>query len=85
MTKCIVLGEKSEESKGNPIDFCLFLNRKLEYKLNNNIHTPYSFKYIELICLNYDDEDNDIMFAYDDPCARDEGVLCIGHWNDGVV
>jgi hypothetical protein len=27
----------------------------------------------------------DLMFAYDDPDKRKDGVLYIGYWNDGIV
>lgn len=50
---------------------------------------PERFKYLELICRNYANSRStpgfDLMFGYNDPKTRSEGVLLVGHWNDGIV
>lgn len=83
-TKCIVIGQQPKKTTLKPIEFDVFLSA-------NNVfcptdYSPDEYAFIELICKNYLDNDNthrDLMFVYDD--FRNEGVLIIGSWNDGVV
>lgn len=85
MTKTIVIGEQPQLKQLKPIEFLKVLNNNLEMggiKCNN----PAASLYIELICKQYlDREGTDLMFAYDDPNNRSEGMLVMGNWNDGVV
>jgi hypothetical protein len=47
---------------------------------------PSHWKYIELICKEYQGiKTLDLMFAYDDPNKRAMGTLFLGQWNDGYV
>lgn len=84
MTKTIVIGENTSNSKGN-IDFRFFF--QIDWKCEEVECGLSGYKYVELICRNYDKTDNgfDLMFAYDDPSDRGDGVLFVGRWNDGKV
>lgn len=90
-TKCIVLGkDTSIQPAKKPIEFVKQLNSGINTgdsdKIQKNFIEPAYFNYIELICprrARY--EEYDIMFAYDDVNHREEGILYLGHWNDGVV
>lgn len=73
----------SQEEVNQPIEFTTRL-------CSNGISaptpfTPNDFKYIELVCKNYEFEDVDLMYAYNDPRKRSEGGLFIGKWNNGIV
>ena len=82
MTKTIILGE-SELKNLKPIEFKAHMRHNFE--LNNDTdYRPSKAKYIELICKRYNGN-YDLMFAYQDPNKRNEGLLCVGYWNDGVV
>lgn len=50
--------------------------------IRDNPAPPRSWKNIELITKNYDQQ-FDIMYAYDD--SRQGGSLYLGHFNDGIV
>ena len=88
-TKVIVIGETKPQKRLKPIEFrsllnCVEVNRSDEAIVKTSFgDEPSNFKYIELICRNYQ-AGLDLMFAYNDPEDRD-GVLYIGHFNDGVV
>lgn len=83
-TKCIVIGESSNK-KPKPIEITKYLNTYLSIESNIDIvHSPRNFRYAELICKHYDGE-VDLMFFYNDPYFRNEGILALGKWNDGVV
>ena len=91
MTKCIVLGEtKVKEQKKKPIQFVKQLlnssvNTDDSFRIDMNYVEPGEFDYIELVCPRRTNiEEYDIMFAYDGD-RREEGVLFLGFWNDGVV
>ena len=47
-------------------------------------NVPSDFNFIELICREYQ-SGSDLMFAYDDPNKRENGMLYIGKFNDGVI
>lgn len=82
MTKCIVIGDQPREKKKNPIQFVTYLNCNLEFS-KTDMH-PRDFENLELICKNYSDE-IDLIFGYENNRDdRDESVLFLGHWNDGV-
>jgi hypothetical protein len=82
-TKCIVIGEERKNNKKKSIEFLKTLNLNLEFTKSPAESSDYLF--IELICLNYDDKNADLMFAYNDLKNRSSGILVIGHWNDGIV
>ena len=93
MTKCIVLGEtEMEEQKKKPIEFIKRLDTVIstgdDKRIFDTTDTPRHFKYIELVCprrAKYQDQEYDIMFAYNDSSERGRGVLFLGNWNDGVA
>jgi len=83
MTKCIVIGENNNIKNKKKIElFNLISGIKEDIFLGELVDDDFS--YFELICLNYED-DLDLIFCYNDPLERSEGILCTGHWNDGVV
>ncbi len=85
--KIIIVGEKRESEPKKPIEFikCFLLDGTLEA---TGGETPTNFDYIELIARNYgefNDQSFDLIFCYDKPDERHDGVLYLGHWNDGVA
>ena len=84
MTKTIVIGACYQDDN-KPIVFNDYLNASLGVSPAFNIHPPSKFNYIELICKNYNNGGMDLMFAYNDPSNRSDGILYIGFWNSGVV
>ena len=81
MTKTIVLGA-SYINDNKPIEFCHYLDSSL--MSSSFVSPPSKFKYIELICKKYNGG-MDLMFAYNDPSNRSDGILYIGFWNNGTV
>lgn len=81
-TKVIILGEQSEQKQElKKIEFVKVLISGGFVKAEG---TARRFESIELICRNYGGEGSyDIMFAYDG--NRSNGLLYLGHFNDGVV
>jgi len=81
MTKTIVLGTPTE---------CTMKKIKFTHCLQNSgtwctaWTKASSYKHVELISLGYSDN-FDIMFAYDNPNDRANGVLYKGKWNDGIA
>lgn len=91
MTKCIVLGkDNSVQPAKKPIQFVKQLlnssvNTDDAFRIGMNYVEPGEFDYVELVCPRRTNiEEYDIMFAYDED-RREEGVLFLGFWNDGVV
>lgn len=87
MTKVIKIGKKNKFVNSNPIEFTYALVKNEENILSvvaedNDDTKPTEYAFIELICKKYVD-DLDLMYARNDK-SRD-GVLYIGHFNDGVV
>lgn len=82
MTKVIIIGKTPQKTE-KPIEFlyCWGSSNKV-MKVNDMAGSDY--KFIELICLDYFDG-YDLMFAYDDPEERGNGVLYLGKFNDGIV
>ena len=81
MTKCIVIGEQPTESKKKPIEFVRLIC-VAPIRIDYAKAYPHNYKNIELIspkCY----EGLDVMFAYDN--TRSDGVIYLGHWNDGVA
>ena len=86
MTKTIVLGEQQKNADKKPIEFFSLINvaDSDDVDVDNTSSKPHAWNYIELICKDYA-PNLDLMFAYNDPDDRGEGLLIIGRWNDGVV
>ena len=84
MTKTIVIGACYQDDN-KPIVFNDYLDASLGVSPAFNIHPPSKFNYIELICKNYNNGGRDLMFAYNDPSNRSDGILYIGFWNNGTV
>jgi hypothetical protein len=82
MTKTIVIGASFQDDN-KPIVFNDYLDANSVSSAFVGI--PSQFKYIELICKNYNNGCRDLMFAYNDPNERSYGELYIGHFNDGIV
>lgn len=82
MTKVIILGEATPAPEPNkkPIEFTHVLKNDLTLKNLKSITRKWAN--IELICKEYT-YGLDLMFAYDE--NRNNGVLYLGHFNDGVV
>jgi hypothetical protein len=81
MTKVIILGEQPEKKELKPIEFLGYLDAF--FKFNSNCSKPNVWKNIVLIRKGYSIEGLDLMYAYDDD--KKEGLLYLGHFNDGVV
>ena len=84
MTKTIVIGACYQDDN-KPIVFNDYLDASLGVSPAFNIHPPSKYKYIELICKNYNNGGRDLMFAYNDASNRSDGILFIGFWNNGTV
>ncbi len=80
MTTTIVIGENKPSKTLKAIKF----ERVLDLVGREAEVCPHTYKFIELICKDYA-MGHDLMFAYNDPSNRKQGVLYIGKWNDGVV
>jgi hypothetical protein len=79
-TKCIVLGQPESEKKGKPIEFVKFMCMSTFVSSNT---PPSKYDNIELICKGYNNQNQDLIYAYDSD--RNDGILYLGHWNDGYV
>jgi hypothetical protein len=94
MTNIIILPEVEQRTMPakKPIEFTHYLGTDRVLREDREDSTPPSeYKNIELICLNYTNvigsEPNylkyDLMFAWNK--KRSDGLLRLGHFNDGVV
>jgi hypothetical protein len=88
-TQVIVIGNKCGEAGAEPIELRWLLSNVDPDDYDNETLVeegcdPSEFKYIELVCKNYN-RGYDLMFAYDNPDDRSGGCLYVGHFNDGVV
>jgi len=81
MTKVIILGQEPEKKKGKPIEFVTFLDNTLE--MENAESKPIRWDNIEVISFDYIGN-FDLFFAYLEG-DRKNGVLYLGHYNDGIV
>ena len=74
---------KGEEKRLKPIEFVKECITDRWEKFENGIGiSPKYWNNIELIAMSYCDN-LDLMIAFDD--IRGEGVLYLGHFNDGVT
>lgn len=81
MTKVVILGQaEAVEPEKKKIEFVKAINGSGE--IVKSYSDPKDYKNIELISIRYIFE-FDIMFAYND--NRNNGVLYLGYFNDGVV
>lgn len=88
MTKVIILGAEEKVAKQKKIKFLYSLVKDHDGNValvleDEDCTKPKDYSFIELIEKKYIDG-YDMMFAYDDEDIR-EGVLYLGHFNDGVV
>lgn len=85
-TTVTIVGRQAGTVRPKKIEFkkCLVAGSP---ELVDSFGDPSNYNHIELICRNYSNEGDgdDIMFAYDDPNRRHNGVLYLGNFNDGVV
>lgn len=81
MTKVIILGEPKKKKPKKKIEFVKFIDCDGETLPAKS--PPSKFKHIELVCTNYKFGKFDLMYAYNDD--RNDGILYLGHFNDGVV
>jgi hypothetical protein len=92
-TQINIIGyHRQDKVKKIPIEFKYVLNKvKPDHSeilrsatKEFGINSPKEYNFIDLICKNYL-SGYDLMFAYNYADNRSTGVLCIGHFNDGVV
>jgi hypothetical protein len=74
--------QEGEEKKLKPIEFVMECPRN-EWSDCDSSLKPEDWENIELIAKDYYNN-LDLMFAFDDE-YRGEGILYLGHFNDGVV
>jgi hypothetical protein len=84
MTKTIVLGTEHPEKDKTKIEFVKVLSGLYELEEADSSGTPKDHNYIELVSKGYA-QGMDLMFAYNNPDKRKDGILYIGYWNDGIV
>jgi hypothetical protein len=86
MTQVIVLSEPNTKDKKDKILKCIKLDRFLDSDTHIVIDnsSPANYDYIELICKNYTQFEEDLMFLYNKE-ERNNGVLYLGKFNDGIV
>lgn len=85
MTKVTIIGEHaSTVKKYTKIKFIKVLTGSYKVDTARHWSNPADWDNIELICKDYANG-MDIMFAYDDADYREDGVLYIGYFNEGLV
>ena len=82
-TTVVIIGESTTKQAPRPITFSLDIT-SVDSAPNDICADPSDWNYIELIARNYCDG-YDLMFAYDHPSLRGEGIAYLGHFNDGIV
>ncbi len=86
----IVLDKSIPKKEKKPIQVTHFLNEDLHWEGWPTADIRV-YKYIELVVRNYIDEEiddesgKDLIFVYDDPKKRSDGLLFLGNWNDVFV
>lgn len=81
-TKVTILGEQPIEQEKKKIEFVYFID-PIRATVESTLVAPKEWDNIELIKRKHTDKAYDVMFAYD--TDRLEGVIYLGHFNDGVV
>lgn len=87
MTKVTIIGgHASTVKKYTKIKFIKVLTGNYDmYDVSSvGLSAPADWENIELICRNYEGG-MDLMFAYDSAEYRNDGVLCVGYFNEGLV
>lgn len=86
-TQTIIIGDESEKRKKKlkPITVSYLFHQDFSLAPTTCASESNQWKFLELICRNYDGNGTDLIFAYDYPDQRGDGTLYIGQWNDGVV
>lgn len=87
MTKITVLGSEATEKKElKKIKFVKYID---EYGENSDFSSsPSEWENIELICRNYRNRENDLMFCFNNQRngkSNAQQAIFLGHFNDGVV
>lgn len=81
--------EKKKPAKKKSIELCVALNNEFEFNKKISVAACVdNYDRIELICRNYSHnalENFDLIFCIEKNANRSDGVLYLGHWNDGVV
>jgi len=80
-TKIIILGDAPHKRAKKPIQFTKYIDQF--GRIEETCVTPSKYDTIELVSKDYG-KDLDIMFAFNGE-NRSEGVLYLGHFNDGIV
>lgn len=81
MTNVIIVGSTQDVERIKPIKFEKYLHASGWVEAGIG---PGDFKFVELIVKDYRDV-GDLMFAYNDPTKRNEGVFYKGKFNSGTV
>jgi len=88
MTKVTVLGITNNIKPRKKIQFVKILTNDSEFEDSGNLK-PSQYEYIELIAKDYSfiygQYRVDLMFCFNHHDARGEGILVLGHFNDGIV
>lgn len=84
-TKVTVLGQTQEKKKElKKIEFCKWILEDGEWQsMEKNANKPYSWTNICLLFTDWRGSDYDLMIAYDE--GKKNGMLVLGHFNDGIV
>jgi hypothetical protein len=81
MTKVIILGQEPEKKELKPIQFVYFFS--FQHGAEETGVKPKSYENIELICKDFAGFGFDLIFAYNED--RNQGVLYLGRFNDGII
>lgn len=87
MTKVTIIGSTAVIAKKyTHIKFIKVLTGSytIDQAMTGHGSNPADWDNIELICKNYANG-MDLMFAYDNAYSREDGVLYIGYFNEGLV
>ena len=81
MTKTTIFGQtEQEKSEKKQIELVKWLNN---FAMDDEWSPQQKWKNITLLQKRYSITEMDLMWAYND--NPNDGVLYLGHWNDGVV
>lgn len=84
-TQCIVIGDQQASQAKKLIKFELLLDSEVgDSGIVGAASVPKDYDFVELISKSESHEFYDLMFAYNGSKLCD-GVLYLGHWNDGFV
>lgn len=87
MTKVTILGqsEPKEEKKPKPIEFVLILDNSEETSISNEFgNEPNNWQNIHVVSRANKYKKYDVFYCFNDN-NYDDGILYLGHFNDGVV